>query len=70
MKLVIAPNYKRFENWCYDNQLSPYDREIRYISGSDKLRGWRNVEVIILDHPNWFTPKDLAYIEMIRARDE
>jgi hypothetical protein len=44
MKIVIAGNYRQYQDYLRENKLSP--REARYVSSPEHLRGLRGVEVV------------------------
>ena len=44
MKLVIAGNYQQYKNYLQENKLSSQDA--KYISRSEQLRGYRDVEIV------------------------
>lgn len=52
MKLIVAPNYKWFLNYCQEHSLDPKDRRtVRYVTEPGQLEGWRSAELVKLG--NW-----------------
>lgn len=43
--LVLAGNYRQFEQWMKNRELSPQDRRYAYVSDVNKLRGFRGAKL-------------------------
>jgi hypothetical protein len=63
---VITRNYKRYCQWCRENEISEYDRRYRFIRERKDLPAISNVQIIIDSVPSWWEPRDFEYVEWLR----
>lgn len=47
--LVFALNHRRFLDWCRQHNINARNPQIVYVSDSDRMRGWRDYDVVLLD---------------------
>jgi hypothetical protein len=68
MKIVIAGNYRQYQNYLRENNLTP--QQARYVDTPEKLRGLRDVEVVRVGEW-WLNPcADDDYLEIIQRPTE
>lgn len=63
MKIVIAGNYRQYQNYLRENNLTP--QEAKYVSTPEQLHGLRDVEVVKVGEW-WLNPcADDDYLKII-----
>jgi hypothetical protein len=51
MMLVVGSSYRLFVEWCYKHELSPNDRNVRFVNQPNQLEGYDRETMVIFLRP-------------------